>query len=107
MTVIGTVVAQATDGSQGGSPLGFLLPVILIGGVFYVLLVLPQRRRVKQLQALRESLGPGDQVRTVGGIYGTIREDLDDSFVLDVGSGTTLRVAKRAIAERVDEDDPA
>ena len=46
----------------------------------------------------------GDEVRTIGGIYGTIRSEDDDTFTLDIGGGSTMRVAKRAISERIGDD---
>jgi preprotein translocase subunit YajC len=100
----GLLLAQdAGDGSTTGNPLGFLLPIILIGGVFYLLLVLPQRRRMRKMQELRDSIEIGDEVRTIGGIYGTVTGELGDSFLIDIGSGTTIRVVKRAVAEKVEE----
>jgi preprotein translocase subunit YajC len=66
--------------------------------------VLPQRRRAKKAQELRNSIEIGDDVRTIGGIYGTIRSEDDETFTLDIGGGSTMRVAKRAISERIGDD---
>jgi len=99
------IIAQSTDAAGSGNPLGFILPLVVLGGLFYVFLVLPQRRRMKKLQQLRDSISVGDEVRTVGGIYGRVRGENEDSFVLDVGGGTTLRVAKRAIAARLGDEE--
>jgi len=102
----GAVLAQETpEGTGGGNPLGFLLPVLLIGGVFYLVLILPQRRRMKKAEQMRSAITVGDDVRTVGGILGTIRSEEGDTFLIDVGGGTTLRVAKRAVAERLEDED--
>ena len=46
----------------------------------------------------------GDEVRTIGGIYGTIRSEDDETFTIDIGGGSTMRMAKRAIAERIGDD---
>jgi len=97
------VLAQASDGGSSSSPLGFIIPLVVLGGLFYVFLVLPQRRRVKQMQQLRDSLGAGDRVRTVGGIFGRITGEDEEAFIIDVGGGTRLRIAKRAIAEKVED----
>jgi len=77
----------------------------ILGGLFYVILILPQRRRMKQAQQMRNSIGIGDEVRTVGGIYGTVREEIGETFLLDLGAGTTIRIAKRAVAERMEADE--
>ena len=95
------VIAQAEGGS---SALGFLLPIAILGGLFYLLLVMPQRRRAKKAQELRESIQVGDEIRTIGGIYGTIRHEDDESFTIDLGSGSTMRISKRAVAERIGDD---
>ena len=103
----GLLLAQDAGETNPTNPLGFLLPIVLIGGVFYLLLVLPQRRRMRKMQTLRDSIEIGDEVRTIGGIYGTITGEQGDSFLLDIGGGTTIRIVKRAIADKVggDEED--
>ncbi len=102
LSSISTIVIAQSEG--GSSALGFLLPIVVLGGLFYLLLVMPQRRRAKKSKELRASIGVGDQVRTIGGIYGTVRSEDDESFMIDIGGGSTMRIAKRAIAERVGDD---
>ena len=46
----------------------------------------------------------GDEVRTIGGIYGTIRSEDDESFTIDIGGGSTMRISRRAVAERLGDD---
>lgn len=101
----GLILAQESDGTSQSNPLAFLLPLAILGGLFYVILILPQRRRMKQAQQMRDSIGIGDEVRTVGGIYGTVREEIGETFLLDLGAGTTIRIAKRAVAERMEADE--
>ncbi len=99
--VFGIVVAQEAEATNW---LGFLFPLVILGGLFYVLLILPQRRRKKQAEELQGAITVGDDVRTVGGIFGTIRVEDDESFTIDIGGGTTMRIAKKAIAERLGDD---
>ncbi|HHC07261.1 MAG TPA: preprotein translocase subunit YajC [Actinobacteria bacterium] len=68
-------------------------------------MIVLQRRRMRQLERLQGSLTVGDRVRTIGGIYGTILDVRDDRFVLDTGHGARLEVARRAVAERIGEDE--
>ena len=96
----GFVLAQDDTGT-GGSIVGLLLPLVVIGGLFYFLLIRPQRRRQRQMQDLRNAVEVGDDVRTVGGIYGTVTSVTDADIFIDIGDGTKLRIAKRAIAERI------
>ena len=95
------IVAQ--ESAETGLNLGFLLPLLILGGLFYVLLILPQRRRQKKMEQLRSDIGIGDDVRTIGGILGTVVDEDDDTFTIDVG-GSNMRVVKRAVAERIEDD---
>lgn len=100
LSSVSLVVAQT---ESTGSALGFLVPLVVLGGLFYLLLVMPQRRRTKKAQELRDSISVGDEIRTIGGIYGTVRFEDEDSFTLDIGGGSTMRIAKRAVSERIGE----
>ncbi|MEX0865285.1 MAG: preprotein translocase subunit YajC [Acidimicrobiia bacterium] len=91
------VLAQDATGS-GTSSLIFLALMI---GVFYFLIIRPQRRRSKAQQQLASSLKAGDEVRTIGGIHGTIISLDEESVVLRVEEGK-IRVARRAVGGRVD-----
>jgi len=82
----------------GGFDLTIILVMVLIFGVFYFLLIRPQRRRQKEHQRLVEELKRGDNVITAGGIYGVIESVSEDSVVIKVESGTTMRVAKNSVA---------
>ncbi len=94
-------LAQEADAESSGSIFALLLPLLIVGGLFYFILIMPQRRRVKQMQSLRDSIEVGDEVRTVGGIFGVVRSLDDTEAVIDVGGGTELRVVRRAIAEKL------
>ena len=96
------LIAQAE--TSGSSILTFLFPIVILGGLFYVLLILPQRRRQKKMEQLRSDIGIGDEVRTIGGILGRVVGEDDDAFTIDIG-GSTMRVIKRAVAEKIKEDD--
>jgi preprotein translocase subunit YajC len=78
-----------------------LMWMILMLAVFYVLLVRPQRRQMMAHRALMDSLEAGDEVVTMGGIFGRIQR-LDDEVVdLEVAPGMSLRIARSAISRRV------
>lgn len=79
-----------------------LLYLGILVAAFLLLIVRPQRRQMAAHRALVASLEVGDEVVTSGGIYGTIRE-LDETAVdLEVAPGIQLRVARGAIAQRVE-----
>lgn len=91
---------EATD-DAAGSLLTLVFPLLLFGGLFYVALILPQRRRQRQMQNLRDSVEVGDQVRTIGGILGRVTSIDGDEATIDVGGGTVLSITVRAIAEKL------
>lgn len=89
-----TLLAQTTTSPSGLPSLLFLVAMV---GVFYFFILRPQRNRVRNQQRLQATLEVGDQVHTIGGIMGVIREIDEDSVVLEIEQGL-LRLARRAIA---------
>jgi preprotein translocase subunit YajC len=77
---------------------GMIIFLVLIFAVFYFLMIRPQRKRQKEQQQLMEELKRGDKVITAGGIYGVIESVAEDSVVIKVESGATMRVAKGSVA---------
>src|SRR5687768_15969718 len=88
----------------GNGILGNLVFLALLVGVFYFLLIRPQKRRVAQHRSLIDSVGVGDEIVTIGGMFGTVRSLGDDHIELEVTPGTTIRFTKAAIARRVNND---
>ena len=84
------------QGGAGG--FGFLLPMILVFGVFYLLLIRPQQRKQKELQSTIAQLKAGDKVVTTGGIVGKITEVRDTSFLIRSADKTILEIARTAVA---------
>jgi len=99
----GLLLATEEGSEPTGSLLGLLFPLIIFGGLFYVALILPQRRRQRQMQELRDSVVVGDQIRTIGGILGRVTSIDGEEATIDVGGGTTLTLTVRAIAEKLGE----
>ena len=77
---------------------GFPLPMILVFGVFYLLLIRPQQRKQRELQATIAQLKAGDKVVTTGGIVGKITEVRDTSFLIRSADKTILEIARTAVA---------
>lgn len=81
-----------------------LLPLALLFGVMYFVLIRPQKQRVRAQQALVSSLSVGDEVMTIGGIFGRIVALRDDEATIETTPGTLLRCRRSAIAGRTDPD---
>jgi preprotein translocase subunit YajC len=80
-----------------------LLPILLIIGVFYFLLIRPQQKRQKQLQETVASLKIGDRVVTTGGVIGVITTVRDTSFLIRSADKSILEIARSAVAG-IDEE---
>jgi preprotein translocase subunit YajC len=82
----------------GGSFLVAMLPWLLIFGVFYVLIILPQRKRQRALQETISNLKIGDRVITTGGVIGTVTAVRDTSLIIRSAEKSMLEVARTAVA---------
>ena len=85
-----------------------MLPILLIFGIFYFLLILPQQRRQKKWAAMLESLKTGDRVTTSGGLRGTIMALKDDSVHLRVPpNNIVVEVTKASVTQVTTADEEA
>jgi preprotein translocase subunit YajC len=80
--------------------------ILVILVVIWFLLIRPQRRRQLESQRLLDSLAVGQEIVTAGGLYGTITELDEDEARVEIAEGVEVRVAKRAIAGVLSEEDP-
>ncbi len=101
------MTAMSLTAQQTGGNLTFLVTLVLMVGIFYFLLIRPQQRRVRQQRELVGSLQVGDEIITIGGLYGRILEMDDDTITIDAGAGTRLRFLKQAVARKFVEEDEA
>jgi len=86
-----------------------LIPLILIFGIMYFLLIRPQQKKLKQHQMMVEALRRGDQIITQGGIMGKVVKVKDDSneVEVEIASGVNVRVVRSTIATVVNKTEPA
>ena len=81
----------------GGSLVWTLLPFVFIFGIFYFLVILPQKRQRQQLQDMITQLKINDEVVTNGGIIGKIKEIKDTSFIIQSAEKSFLEIGKSAV----------
>lgn len=74
-----------------------IFPIAMIA-LTWLLLVRPQKRRLREREDLVAALGTADEVVTVGGLHGSVREVGEDTVVIEPAPGVALRFDKRAIA---------
>ncbi|WP_422444043.1 preprotein translocase subunit YajC [Thermoanaerobacterium sp. DL9XJH110] len=72
-------------------------PLILIFAIFYFLIIRPQQKRERDRRSMLASLKEGDDIITIGGIYGRILNIKDDVITLEVGDKLKIKVTRSAI----------
>lgn len=78
-----------------------LLIIVMIA--MFAIMIIPQRRREKKVKTMLAALKPGDRIRTIGGIYGTISSIRDDVVVLAVGPDKVKLVFARGAISQVED----
>lgn len=93
---------------QGGGVAGlggFLIPLMLMFGIMYFLVIMPQQRQRKKVQEMLSAIKNGDKVITTSGIYGTINGMDGDTIILKIADNVKIRIARAAIAQVEVSDD--
>ena len=84
---------------------GGLIVIVALFGLFWFLLVRPQRRRTQEQTSLIESLEEGDEIVSAGGLYGVIKEIDGEELQVEISDGLVVRMARNAVVGIVEEDD--
>jgi preprotein translocase, YajC subunit len=80
--------------------LGAFLPLILIFGVFYILLIRPQQKKIKLHREMINNLRRGDKIITTGGIIGTINKVNDNKeLIVEVSEGVEIKIAQGMVTD--------
>ncbi len=82
-----------------------LIIIVVLFALFWVLLIRPQRRRGMEQRELLESLEPGDEIVSTGGLFGVIKSIDGDELHVEIAEGLVVRMAKRAVAGLVERDE--
>ncbi|HEX2094337.1 MAG TPA: preprotein translocase subunit YajC [Longimicrobiaceae bacterium] len=96
-----TILLLQTSGASGSS-IAMILQVVLIVGIFYFLLIRPQRQQAKQHREMVAALKRGDRVATLGGLVGEIVALNDDVVTLKTGEARVV-VERNKVARRMNE----
>jgi preprotein translocase subunit YajC len=80
--------------------------ILVLLALMWFLLIRPQRRRQVEAQRLVDSLAVGKEIVTAGGLYGTVTALDGDEVRIEIADGVEVRVAKRAVAGVVSDDEP-
>jgi preprotein translocase subunit YajC len=92
------ISAAHAQGAAQGSPFGFLLPMVIIFGAFYFLLIRPQQKRQKAHSELISTLATSDEVLTAGGILGIVTAVSDHYVVLKIADNVEIKIQKSTVS---------
>lgn len=108
------ILAQATPAAPAAAPaaapqqsgFGMFVPMLLILGIFYFLMIRPQQRKEKERRKMIEELRAGAKVIFAGGIIGTIVEATEKTFRIETASGTEMEVLRSCVQGVAAGDEP-
>lgn len=98
---------QEPAGGESGGMGSILVPLVIMGGLFYLILLGPERKQRKKREAMLSALRKGDKVMTTGGLYGTVAAVADDVVTLQVADGVRLRFARSSVQSVLGDDSGA
>lgn len=107
--VFANVLTAAQGQAQATGTAGLVmtfLPFILLIGVFYFMIIRPQKNQEKKDKEMRDNIEVGDEIVTNGGIVGLVTQIKDDTVVIETaGNRTRIRIMKWAVAKVLTEKD--
>jgi len=93
---ISDAYAQGTEGTAG--TLELILPLVLMFGIFYFLLIRPQQKKAKEHKGMVEALGKGDEIITNGGLLAKITEVEDNFLTCQISNNVEVKIQRHAVA---------
>ena len=98
-----SILMSATQAGAGGGSMAaivnFMMPMLLVFAIFWILVLRPQNRRVKEHQASIAAVKKGDEVITGGGIRGRVTKVSDDEAEVEIANGVKVRVVKTTLTQ--------
>ena len=83
----------------GGSPqASFLIPLLLMGIVFYFFMIRPQMKKAKDEKQFKESIKKGDKVVTIGGVHGKVLDVNEKTFMMEIDNNVKVKIEKSGIS---------
>jgi preprotein translocase subunit YajC len=93
----------ASGGAQPGNPIMTLLPFLAIILIMYFLMIRPQSKKQKDKQRMLQDLQPGDEILTIGGIYGRIEgvKKEENILIVKICKDVKINISRSAVAEKL------
>lgn len=93
---ISDALAQGAEGQQAGF-MELILPLLLMFGIFYFLLIRPQQKKAKEHRGMVDALKSGDEIITNGGLFATITDVTDDTLTCELAQNVVVKVQRHAV----------
>ena len=106
--MIDIAYAMGTGGgaSEGGGGFSAFVPLILMFGIFYFLLIRPQQKKQKEHRGMLGNLKKGDRIITSGGLYGRITGITETAVTLEIAEKVRVKVSRGNIGGLVQTEAP-
>lgn len=84
---------------QQGSGMSMIIMMVAIFAIMYFFMIRPQNKKQKEIQKFRNSIAPGQDVVTAGGIYGKVKEvnDADNTLMVEIASGVKIKISRNSV----------
>ena len=105
--IVPVAQAAAPAGGATGGLGGMMIPMLLIFGIFYFMLIRPQQRKEKERKQMISELKSGTRVMFSGGILGTIANVKESTFVIKIADGVKVEVARGAVSQVLQKGEKA
>jgi preprotein translocase subunit YajC len=99
--------APAANAQPAGGGMGMMVPMLLILGIFYFMMIRPQQRKEKERRKMIEELRAGAKIVFAGGLMGTIQEATEKTFKVEICPGTTVEIARSCVSGVVAQEETA
>lgn len=97
MNLLNVLLSAGGQGSQN-SGMSSIIMLVAIIAIFYFFMIRPQSKKQKQEKQFREQLQKGQDVLTIGGIHGKVKEIKDNTILVEIAHDVVIEVEKSAIA---------
>ena len=102
---ISDALAQTTDAAASqGSVTGMFIQLALIFLIFYVLLIRPQQKKIKQQEAMLAAIKKGDEIITNGGVYGKVIEAEPFDLTIEIAEGVRIKMVRSMVREVITDE---
>ena len=102
LAILALLLEEPAETAPSGGFTNLLIPMLLVFGIFWIVMIGPERKRKKKHEELLGGLKKGDKVMTTAGIYGSVVQVKDDTVHLQVADGVRMKFARHAVQGIID-----